>query len=124
VSSILSKALFLSPQVVNELESSSMLRVAYKISDEAVTSLKEELKVEDDAEKVEEDTEEIESASEEIRLVCFFPFHNQHQRFNLVYCGPKKFWSFQYFIGSQKILCTAAVYCYIWTLECLTHYVP
>jgi hypothetical protein len=59
-----------------------VLSVAYKISDEAVTSLKEELKVEEDAGKVEEDAEEIGSDSEAIRLVCCFQIHCQHHRFN------------------------------------------
>jgi hypothetical protein len=120
VSFISSKALFLLPQVLNDSESSSMLSIAYKISDEAVTSLKEEVKIEDDAEKIEEDAEEVESASEEIWLVFFF-FHfiiSIRESTLLVYCGPNKFWSF------QRILCAAAVYCYIWLMEYLTHYVP
>jgi hypothetical protein len=59
-----------------------VLSIAYKISDEAVTSLKEELKVEEDA-------EEIGSGSEALRLVCRFQIHDQHHRFNptgLLWC--------------------------------------
>jgi hypothetical protein len=61
--------LFLSPQIIHESESSSVLSIACKVSDEAVTSLKKEFKVEEDA-------EETGSNSEEIRLVCCFPVHN------------------------------------------------
>jgi hypothetical protein len=68
-------SVFLSPQVISESESSCALSIACKVSDGAVTSLKKEL-------KAEEDTEEIESDSEETRSVCCFPIHNQHQRFN------------------------------------------
>jgi hypothetical protein len=52
-----------------------VLSIAYQISDEAVTSLKADLKVEEDA-------EEIGFGSEAVRLVCHFQIHDQHHRLN------------------------------------------